>query len=66
MHVHECEHMVCIWRSEDSFRDVVLSFHSGGSENLSHMVRLRSLCLHVISHLTGPIISCIKKRLLIH
>lgn len=31
---------VCMWKSEDSFRELILPFHYVGSRDLAHVVRV--------------------------
>lgn len=43
-----------VWRSEESFQELVLSFYNAVSKDWPQGIRLDSRCLYLISHLTGP------------
>lgn len=45
---------VYLWRSEDSLAEWIPSFHCVGSKNHVRVLRLGSMCLYPLCHLTGP------------
>lgn len=46
--------MACVWRSEDNFWELVLSFYHVGSWNHTEVVRLGGKVLHQWSHFSYP------------
>jgi hypothetical protein len=44
---------VCMWRSEDSFVELVLFFYHVGSVNQTQAVRPGGKCSYLLSHLAG-------------
>lgn len=46
--------MVCIWRPEDNFRELLLSFYHVGPRNQTQAIRLQGKQFYHVSHLAGP------------
>lgn len=54
--VHACMHVIaCMWGSENSFGDLVLSFSRVCFRDQSQVIRLDSRCLSLLSHLPGDV-----------
>ena len=55
MYVHMSVHaMTWMWSSEDSFWELVLTFHHVGLGDQTQAVRLGGKCLYPLTHLEGP------------
>lgn len=44
-----------MWDSEDSFQELVLSFHKVNPRNWRCVIRFGGMCFYTVSHLARPI-----------
>lgn len=54
--VHMWHALACLWRSEDTTRELALSFHSLGPWDPAQGIRLSIKSVCVLGHLSSPLV----------